>query len=158
MRACSLSQSCPTLCDPTDCGQPGSSVSGIFQAGILEWVAVSSSSRGSSRPRDPTFISCVSCIGRQIIYHWATWEAQGREQIIIICRKYDTLSENRKRIISQILGPKREINKVTRYMISIQQLFFYTPDKPARNCNRIWPFKILTKNCRIPGTESNRNV
>ena len=78
MRACSLSQSCPTLCDPTDCGQPGSSVSGIFQAGILEWVAVSSSSRGSSRPRDRTHVSCISCTGRQILCPCTTWEAQYR--------------------------------------------------------------------------------
>ena len=42
---------CPTLCDPMDCSPPGSSVRGILQARILEWVAVSSS-RGSSRPRD----------------------------------------------------------------------------------------------------------
>ena len=44
-------QPCPTLCDPTDCSPPGSSVRGISQARILEWVAVPSS-RGSSRPRD----------------------------------------------------------------------------------------------------------
>ena len=41
-------QSCPTLCDPMDCSPPGSSVHGIFQARILEWVAITSS-RGSSR-------------------------------------------------------------------------------------------------------------
>ena len=40
-------QSCPTLCDPVDCSQPGSFIHGIFQARILEWVAISSS-RGSS--------------------------------------------------------------------------------------------------------------
>ena len=39
---------------------------------ILEWVAISSS-RGSSWPRDQTHVSCVSCIGRWIIYHWAPW-------------------------------------------------------------------------------------
>ena len=44
-------QSCPTLWDPVDCSPPGSSVHGILQAGILEWVAISSS-RGSSRPKD----------------------------------------------------------------------------------------------------------
>ena len=44
-------QSCPTLCDPIDCNPPGSSVHGIFQARILEWVA-SSFSRGSSQLRD----------------------------------------------------------------------------------------------------------
>ena len=43
---CSASQSCLTLCDPMDCGPPGSSVHGIFQARMLEWVAISDS-RGS---------------------------------------------------------------------------------------------------------------
>ena len=43
---------------------------------ILEWVAVSSS-MGSSLPRDQTWVSCVSYIGRQILYHCATWEAPG---------------------------------------------------------------------------------
>ena len=46
-------RSCPTLCEPTDCSPPGSSVHGISQARILQWVAVPSS-RGASRPRDRT--------------------------------------------------------------------------------------------------------
>ena len=46
-------QSCPTLCDPVDQSPPGSSVQGILQARILEWVTVPSS-RASSRTRDPT--------------------------------------------------------------------------------------------------------
>ena len=50
---------------PKDWSPPGSSVHGIFQARILEWVAISSSRR-SSQPRDRT---CVSCIGRQIVHH-----------------------------------------------------------------------------------------
>ena len=41
--AAALLQSCPTLCDPMDCSPPGSSVPGILQARILEWVAISSS-------------------------------------------------------------------------------------------------------------------
>ena len=48
-----VAQSCPTLSDPMDCSLPGSSVHEIFQARILEWVAISFS-RGSSRPRDQT--------------------------------------------------------------------------------------------------------
>ena len=72
MCVCLPTQSCPILCDPMDCSPPGSSVHGIFQARILEWVAISSS-RGSSRPRDQTHVSCVSCIGRWVLYHWATW-------------------------------------------------------------------------------------
>ena len=71
--AYSVSQSCLTLCNPMD-SPPGSSVQEILQARILEWVAISFS-RGSSQPRDWTHVSCVSCIGRWILYHWATWEA-----------------------------------------------------------------------------------
>ena len=48
-------------CDPMDCSLPGSSVCGILQARVLEWVVISFS-RGSSRPRDQTHISCISCI------------------------------------------------------------------------------------------------
>ena len=50
---------------------PGSSVHGIFQARIMEWVAIPFS-RGSSWPRDRTL---VSCIGRRVLYHWAIREA-----------------------------------------------------------------------------------
>ena len=46
-----VSQSCPTLCNPMDCSLPGSSIHGILQARILEWIAISFS-RGSSQPRD----------------------------------------------------------------------------------------------------------
>ena len=60
---------------PWDCGPPASSVHGISLARILEWL-VSSSSKGSSWPRNQTHISWVSCPGRWILYHWGTWEAQ----------------------------------------------------------------------------------
>ena len=66
-----VAQSCPTLCDPMDCNPPGSSVHEIFQARILEWVAVSFS-RGSSQPRDRTRVSCTA--GRFFTI-WATREA-----------------------------------------------------------------------------------
>ena len=59
-----------TLCDPLDGGPPGCSVHGIYQTRILKWIAIFYS-RGSSRPRNQT---CVSC-GRWILYHWATWRA-----------------------------------------------------------------------------------
>ena len=49
----------PTLCDPMDCSLPGSSVHRIFQARLLEWVAVSFS-RGSFLPRDQTCVSCTA--------------------------------------------------------------------------------------------------
>ena len=56
---CLVAQLCPTLCDPMDYSPPGSSVRGILQARILEWVAMPSS-RGSSRPRDGTQVSCIA--------------------------------------------------------------------------------------------------
>ena len=61
-------QSYLTLCNPMDCSPPGSSVREILQARILEWVAVPFS-RESSRPRDQTHISYISCTGRQILDH-----------------------------------------------------------------------------------------
>ena len=53
-----VTQSCPTLCDLIDCSLPSSSVHGILQARVLEWVAISFS-RGSSQPRDRTWVSCI---------------------------------------------------------------------------------------------------
>ena len=72
MHAKSL-QSCPTLCDTMDHSPPESSVRGILQARILEWVAISSSG-ASSQPRDQTHISYVSCIGRWVFTANATWK------------------------------------------------------------------------------------
>ena len=65
--ACSIVQLCLTLCDPMDCHPPGSSVHGILQARILGWIAMSSS-RGSSQPRDQTFVSFVSCIAGRFFF------------------------------------------------------------------------------------------
>ena len=69
-----LTQSCLTLYNPMDCRLPGTSVLGIFQATILEWVATSYT-RGSFQPKHWILISCISCVGRQILYYWATREA-----------------------------------------------------------------------------------
>ena len=66
-------QSRVTLCNTMDCVSPGFSVHGIFQARILEWIAISYS-REPSQPRIQTHISCISQIGRQILYHCITWE------------------------------------------------------------------------------------
>ena len=59
---------CVRLCNPMDCSPPGSSVHGILQARILEWVAISSFRR-SSRPRDGTHFSYPSWIGRKVLQH-----------------------------------------------------------------------------------------
>ena len=67
-----VAQSCLTLCDPMDCSLPGSSIHGIFQARVLEWVAISFSS-GSSWPRDWTQVFHI--VGRRFTV-WATREVQ----------------------------------------------------------------------------------
>ena len=67
-----VAQLCPTLCDPMDCSPPGSSIHGILQARVLEWVAISFS-RWSSRPRDWTWVSRI--VGRRFAI-WATREIQ----------------------------------------------------------------------------------
>ena len=70
---CLVVQLCLTLCDPVNCNPSGSSVRGILQARILDWVAISSS-RGSSWPRDWTHISGVSWIAGRFF----TAEPQGK--------------------------------------------------------------------------------
>ena len=64
-------QSCLTLCDPMDCSLSSSSVHGIFQARMLEWIAISFS-RGTSQPRNRTLVSHIA--GRRFTV-WATKEA-----------------------------------------------------------------------------------
>ena len=59
------------FCGRMDCGPPGSSLRGISQARMLEWVEISSS-RGSSWPKDWTCVFCISCTGKQILYYSAT--------------------------------------------------------------------------------------
>ena len=65
-----VTQLCPTLCNPMDFSLPGSSVYGVFQARVLEWVAISFS-RGPSRPRDQTWVSRIVGIRFTV---WATRE------------------------------------------------------------------------------------
>ena len=76
---CLVAQWCPTLCDPMDCSLPGSSIHGIFQARILEWVAVPFS-RVSSESRDQ---SQVSCIAGRFITIWASRESLQRYKYLL---------------------------------------------------------------------------
>ena len=86
-------QSCPNLCSSIDCSPPGSSVHGIFQARILEWVAISSSG-GTSWPRDRTWVSYFSCIGSGFFTTSATWEAYQfyRYMISYLCSIYISIN------------------------------------------------------------------
>ena len=75
-----VAQLCPALCDPVCCSPPGSSVHGILQAGVLEWVAIAFS-RGSSQPRNRTQVSRIA--GRRFTI-WATREVLMVAEITII--------------------------------------------------------------------------
>ena len=72
-----VAQLCPTLCNPMDCSLSGSSIHGIFQARIPEWVAISFS-RGSSWPRDWIRVSLIA--GRCFTL-WATREASPKNKV-----------------------------------------------------------------------------
>ena len=68
MLSAKLLRSYPTLWDLMSSSPPGSSVHGILQVRILEWISMPSS-RGFSQPRHQTCISYVSCIGERVLYH-----------------------------------------------------------------------------------------
>ena len=87
--ACVLSHSVMSnSLQPLDCSLPGSSVHEIFQARILEWVAISSF-RGSSWPKDQTHISCVSCIADGLFTCWVIREALSTPQIDLFLPRSD---------------------------------------------------------------------
>ena len=74
-----VTQLCPTICDPMDCSSPGSSVHGILQEKMLEWVTIAFS-KGFSQHRDKTQ---VSCIADRFFTIWATREAHKMGKDII---------------------------------------------------------------------------
>ena len=82
-----VAQSCPTLRDPMDCSPPGSSVHGFsrqeYWSGLpLPSPGIFPTQGSNSRP-----VSCVSCTGRRILYHWATWGACDIVPLAIIILK-----------------------------------------------------------------------
>ena len=110
--ACILSCfSCVGLCDPPDCSPPGFSVHGILHARILKWVAISSS-RGSSKSRDQTRVSCISCAGRQVLYqpaprgktHLMPHTRANSQWIRGFLRKSETIKVKRQTNICTVVG------------------------------------------------------
>ena len=102
-----LIQSCLTLCNPMDCSPPGSSVHGIFQARLLEWVAMPSS-RGSSLSRDRTR---VSCMGKQIPYHWRHLDScsVGSLSVPRVC----SWSSYHQLCVNLLFSPRTQFSQIT---------------------------------------------
>ena len=92
-----VGQSCLTLCDPMDGSLPSSAIHEIFQARILEWAAISFS-RGSSQPRDRTWVSCIA-VRRFIV--WATreanWKKYSKKGLELVNRKHITFHQDKAR-------------------------------------------------------------
>ena len=102
-----VAHSCPTLCDTMDCSLSGAFVHGIFQARVLEWIAISFS-RGSSRPRNLTAVACIA--GRRFTV-WATRGSLGvlkdhckNSQILELPRILIPLSGNQLIVVSLFLS------------------------------------------------------
>ena len=101
-------QLCPTLCSHMDYSPSGSSVHGVLQARILEWVAISYS-RGSSWPRDRICISCASYIGR-----WRPRWCRGNESL---CGSWAALMEN-SGLTEAIWSPPRPLDGANWPLVS----------------------------------------
>ena len=109
---------------------PWSSVHGIFQARILDWFGISFS-RISSRPKDQTCVSCISCIGRQLLYHCATWGALYFTMETQILKKQSPLLINEVKGLSFLMSSVRGLDEVyiTRILCPLEIpyfLFFFT--------------------------------
>ena len=100
MKWSEVAQLCLTLCDPVDCSLPGSSIQGIFQARVLEWVAISFS-KWSSQPRDWTQVSSI--VGWRFTV-WASREVLQRSEQLLIKK-----GANRKPTELRVKKPERLI-------------------------------------------------
>ena len=89
-----------------DCSLPGSSIHGILQARILEWVAMHSC-RGSCQPRDHTRVSYILCIGRWVLSHW---HHLGSPYTVVENSKYRQTSSFQLRQVLEIIkdGVRRQ--------------------------------------------------
>ena len=110
---CSVAQSCLTLCSPMDCSPPGSSVHGILQARILEWVAMPSS-RGTLWTMDQTWVSCTAggffttnATWEALIYEEAglDWKSHHRKSLASLVKTFYVLSTSVSGIDSLISNP-----------------------------------------------------
>ena len=109
-------QSCPTLYNTMDCSSPGSSVHGILQTRMPEWIAISYS-RGSSQPGDWTHISCISCLDNRFIITAPPGESINTFFLILKLKKFQCMTKSTtiKKIIknnNKIKFKKKEADEI----------------------------------------------
>ena len=135
----SVSQSWPTVGDPMDCSPPGSSIHGIFQLRVLEWVSISFS-RGSSWLRDRTWVSCIA--GRRfyrLSHHGNSFIKKNEilpfvaiwvELEMIILSEGSQKEQDKYHTISLICG----IKNVIQMNLSVKQEQTYRRTEPICGC------------------------
>ena len=124
--------------------QPGSSVHGILQARILEWVAMPSS-RGASQPGYRTCVSCVSCVScidRQILYPWGSGEA--------LKKSYYPLHVYQPQSVGRFLFSKQNHSEIYTSLLSSISLFLFSGTEGKKECltlelENLWRKKQPTK-------------
>ena len=123
---------CLTLCDPMDCSLPGSSVYGILQARIVEWMTMPFS-RGSSPPRDQTLgLLHLLHLHRRILYGWATGDAQPQ-----YC----------KVIILQI--KKKNVNVASKHVYFKPMASWVTDFRVQSPASLLWFFVWAPSSCKL---------
>ena len=132
---CSDAQSCPTLCDFMDYSPPGSSVHGIFQARLWEWVATFYF-RKSFQPWD--------LIGRWFLYHWATWKASSIH--FSICKFSLSPSPPRERHVTLREGYSSCLSAIYSLLTRVltPYLFLWAPSFLMQNEEiGLWAFRTV---------------
>ena len=138
---------------PWNCSLPVSSVHGILQARILEWVAISFS-RGSSWPRFPALAG-----GR--LYHWATWEDSILSQYKLSRKHFIILKKKKSFFLLLFISSLQSIQLGTKKWKSRKKDIIKFKDKLSRICspqNR-WSVTVYTRNClSCQGNEGEVNL
>ena len=131
-----VAQSCPTVCNPMDCSPPGSCVHEIFQARILEWVAISFS-RGSSQPRDQTRVSCSA--GR-FFTNWATREVHDGISTYINILGHSAVCVH---LLCASTVQAWRIQTCTGSYFTVVWSGRYKQKKTCKQMNNKWQFRVL---------------
>ena len=129
-----------------NCSPAGSTANGIFQARILDWVAISYP-RGSSQLRDQMHISCVSCTGSWILYHFDAWETCLSVYLTLfftLCNTLSLLSVPFPLPFSFSYPSLSSISSLSSFLVSFKYLVFLSVQHPL----------ILSKNASFHVKES----